>query len=49
MDIQGVGWGGRNWIHLASDSDRWYAVLKAVMTLSDTTSHPRMPDSLFQT
>jgi hypothetical protein len=21
--FKGVGWGGRNWIHLASDSDRW--------------------------
>jgi len=28
-----MGLGGRNWINLASDRDRFWAVLKAVMTL----------------
>jgi len=33
MDLQGMGWGGRNWIYLASDRDRCWAVLKAVIAL----------------
>ena len=27
MDIQGVGWGDTDWIYLAQNSDRWWALL----------------------
>jgi hypothetical protein len=33
MDIREVGWGGVEWIHLAQDTDRWRAVVNAVMNL----------------
>jgi hypothetical protein len=33
MDLQEVGWGGMEWIALAPDSDRWRAVVKAVMKI----------------
>jgi hypothetical protein len=36
MDLQKVGWGGINWITLAQYSDRWYALVNAVMNLSDS-------------
>jgi hypothetical protein len=32
MDLE-IVWGGVEWIHLAQDSDRWRAVLNAVMNL----------------
>jgi hypothetical protein len=32
MDVQ-VGWGSTNWIYLSQDSDRWTAVVSAVMNL----------------
>jgi hypothetical protein len=31
MDLQEMGWGGRNWINLAQDRDRWWALVNAVM------------------
>jgi hypothetical protein len=35
MDLRGIGWGGGGgeWIHLAQDGDRWWAVVNAVMNL----------------
>jgi len=33
MGVQGVGWGGTNWIDLAHDRDRWRALVNAVMNL----------------
>jgi hypothetical protein len=32
MDLQEVGW-GMDWIDLAQDRDRWWALLNAVMNL----------------
>jgi hypothetical protein len=31
MDLEVIGWGGVEWIHLAQDRDRWRAVVNAVM------------------
>ena len=33
MDIQEVGWGGMDWIDLAQNMDRGWAVVNAVMNL----------------
>jgi hypothetical protein len=33
MDLREIGWGGVEWIHLARDRGRWWAVLNAVMNL----------------
>jgi len=33
MDLQEVGCGGMDWISLAQDSDRWRALMNAVVTL----------------
>ena len=33
MDLQDVQWGGINWIDLALDRDRWWALVNAVMNL----------------
>jgi hypothetical protein len=33
MDLQEVGWGNGDWITLAQDRDRWWALVRAVMNL----------------
>jgi hypothetical protein len=33
MDLREIGWGGVEWIHLAQDRVRWWAVMNAVMNL----------------
>jgi hypothetical protein len=33
MDLQAVGWVGMDWIELAQDRDRWWALVDAVMNL----------------
>jgi hypothetical protein len=33
MDLQGVGWGGMDWIELAHDRDRWRVLVIAVRNL----------------
>jgi hypothetical protein len=32
MDLKKTDWGGGRWTHLAQDTDRWGAVVHAVMT-----------------
>jgi hypothetical protein len=35
MDLREIGLGGVDWILLAQDSDRWRAVVSAVMNLTE--------------
>jgi hypothetical protein len=33
IDLQEVRWGGMDWIDLAEDSNRWWALVNVVMNL----------------
>jgi hypothetical protein len=33
MDLREIGWGGKDWINLAEERDRWRALVNAVMNL----------------
>jgi hypothetical protein len=33
MDIRVIGWSGVDWVGVAQDRDRWWALVKAVMNL----------------
>jgi hypothetical protein len=33
IDLQEVGWGSIDWIDLAQDTDRWWAVVNMAMNL----------------
>jgi hypothetical protein len=33
MDLRETGWKGVDWIHLAQDRDRWWAIVNTVMNL----------------
>jgi hypothetical protein len=33
MDLREIGWGGVEWIQLAQDRDRWWALVNTVMNL----------------
>jgi hypothetical protein len=33
MDVREIGWGSIEWIQLAQDRDRWWAVVNMVMNL----------------
>jgi hypothetical protein len=33
MDLEEIGWGGVEWIHLAQVRDRWRALVNAVTNL----------------
>jgi len=33
MYLQEVSWGGMDWMDLVQDRDRWWALVKAVMSL----------------
>jgi hypothetical protein len=33
MDLREVGWGGKDWINLAQDRDRWRALVYRVIKL----------------
>jgi hypothetical protein len=33
MELREIGWGSVDWIQLAQDRDRWWAVVKTVMNL----------------
>jgi hypothetical protein len=33
MDVAEIGWGGKDWIHLAQDRNQWRALVSTVMNL----------------
>jgi hypothetical protein len=33
MYVRGIGWRGVDWMHLAQDRDKWWAVVNTVMNL----------------
>jgi hypothetical protein len=33
LDLREIGWGGMDWFDLASDRDRWRALVSTVMNL----------------
>jgi hypothetical protein len=44
MDLHEVGWEGTDWITVASDRDRWQALVNAVMSL--VVPYNRLPEDL---
>jgi hypothetical protein len=33
MDLEEIGWGGMDWIHLVQDRDQWSALVNTIMNL----------------
>jgi hypothetical protein len=36
MDVQGVGWRGKDWITVAQDKEKWRGLVDAVMNIPVT-------------
>jgi hypothetical protein len=33
MELRQIGWGGTDWIHLAPNTDQWFALVKTITNL----------------